>query len=77
MSSSVDIHTDRTIQAIIKNEFEGYTVLMVSHRLEMVMDFDKVILMDKGMVVETGPPRVLAKTEGSRFKELVTNAQGE
>lgn len=70
VSSSVDVDTDRTMQSIIKSEFEGYTIVMVSHRLEMVMDFDRVIVMDKGAVTETGSPRALVETDGSRFKEL-------
>lgn len=70
VSSSVDVDTDRTMQGIIQSEFAGYTIVMVSHRLDMVMDFDRVIVMDKGAVVETGNPRALVETEGSRFKEL-------
>lgn len=70
VSSSVDVDTDRTMQGIIQREFAGYTIVMVSHRLDMVMDFDRVIVMDKGAVVETGNPRALAKTGESRFKEL-------
>lgn len=70
VSSSVDVDTDRAMQSIIKSEFEGYTIVMVSHRLEMVMDFDKVIVMDKGAVAEVGSPRVLVEMDESRFKEL-------
>lgn len=70
VSSSVDQDTDRAMQRIIKEEFGSYTIVMVSHRLEMVMDFDTVLVMDKGMIVEAGPPRTLVKTDGSRFKEL-------
>jgi len=70
VSSSVDQDTDRAMQAVIHREFEGYTVVMISHRLAMVMDFDSVVVMDKGRVVESGPPRTLVETEGSRFKEL-------
>ncbi|KAL3293563.1 ABC transporter [Colletotrichum asianum] len=71
VSSSVDHSTDRLMQEIIKEEFGRYTIVMVSHRLDMVMDFfDAVIVMDKGRVVETGSPRKLVETEGSRFGEL-------
>lgn len=72
VSSSVDMDTDRAMHDCIKSEFEGYTIVMVSHRLEMVMDFDTVIVMDRGAVVETGVPRVLIETMGSRFKDLWT-----
>ncbi|KAF6809553.1 ABC multidrug transporter [Colletotrichum sojae] len=71
VSSSVDHATDRLMQEIIKEEFGYYTIVMVSHRLDMVMDFfDAVVVMDKGRVVETGSPRKLVETEGSRFGEL-------
>lgn len=72
VSSSVDMDTDRAMHDCIKREFEGYTIVMVSHRLQMVMDFDRVVVMDTGAVVETGAPQVLVETEGSRFKELWT-----
>ncbi len=58
------------MQRVILREFAGYTIVMVSHRLEAVMGFDRVVIMDAGKVVETGPPRELAETEGSRFREL-------
>ncbi|KAH8903585.1 P-loop containing nucleoside triphosphate hydrolase protein [Coniochaeta sp. PMI_546] len=70
VSSSVDVDTDRAMQGIIKREFEGYTIVMVSHRLDMVMDFDRVLVMDAGSVVEEGRPRELVGTEGSRFRDL-------
>ncbi|KAK3374230.1 P-loop containing nucleoside triphosphate hydrolase protein [Lasiosphaeria ovina] len=70
VSSSVDRDTDRAMQQIIKDEFAGYTIVMVSHRLDVVMDFDRVVVMDSGRIVETGPPRDLVELESSRFGEL-------
>lgn len=69
-SSGVDYDTDRAMQKIIREEFETYTVIMVSHRLEMVMDFDRVVMMDAGSVVETGRPSTLIEKEGSKFRDL-------
>lgn len=69
-SSGVDYETDRAMQKIIREEFEAYTVVMVSHRLEMVMDFDTVVMMDAGSIVETGRPSELIETVGSKFGEL-------
>ncbi|KAK1997544.1 ABC transporter [Colletotrichum falcatum] len=71
VSSSVDHATDRLMQEIIKEEFGRYTIVMVSHRLDMVMDyFQTVIVMDQGRVIETGSPAELVDTKGSRFGEL-------
>lgn len=71
VSSSVDKATDRAMQEIVRDEFESYTIVMVSHRLEMVMNFfDRVVVLDKGAVVESGGPRELVDTPGSRFGEL-------
>lgn len=70
ISSSVDQETDRLIQGIIKREFESYTVVMVSHRLEMVMGFDRVIVLDRGIIVENGDPRELSQMNGGWFREL-------
>ncbi|RYP20476.1 hypothetical protein DL765_002775 [Monosporascus sp. GIB2] len=70
VSSSVDQETNSAMQASIREEFEGYTIVMVSHRLDMVMGFDTVVVMDEGRVVETGRPETLVETEGSRFREL-------
>lgn len=70
VSSNVDQETDRAMQRIILEEFACYTIVMISHRLEMVMNFDTVVVMEKGSVIEHGEPKVLVNREGSRFKEL-------
>ncbi|OAQ97367.1 hypothetical protein LLEC1_01279 [Akanthomyces lecanii] len=68
--SSLDIATDRLMQQIILGEFRGYTIVMVSHRLEMVMEFDKVVVLDAGRIVEDGAPDELVERNGSRFRDL-------
>ena len=62
--------TQKTMQDIIRREFAGYTVVMVSHGLDMVMDFDKVFVMDEGRLVEEGKPMQLVDEVDSRFREL-------
>ncbi|KAK8107798.1 Fum19p [Apiospora kogelbergensis] len=50
-------------------DFEGCTIA-VSHRLDMVIDYDKVAVMDKGSIVEVGNPRQLALEANTRFGNL-------
>lgn len=69
-SSGVDHDTDRAMQKIIREEFGSYTVVMVSHRLDMVMGFDTVVTMEAGRIVEKGRPSTLIETPGSKFREL-------
>jgi ABC-type multidrug transport system fused ATPase/permease subunit len=71
VSSSVDRETEIIIQEIIKSEFTRYTVISVSHRLDMIMDFDRVIVMDTGDIVEMGNPVELVAQDASRFGDLV------
>ncbi|KAJ5973001.1 ABC transporter integral membrane type 1 [Penicillium vulpinum] len=71
VSSSVDRETERVMQEIIRVEFKDYTVIAVSHRLDMIMDFDRVVVMDTGEVVEVGNPVVLAGQAETRFGDLV------
>ncbi|KAH9904926.1 P-loop containing nucleoside triphosphate hydrolase protein [Xylariomycetidae sp. FL2044] len=70
VSSSVDQETEQVMLNVIRTEFRSYTVLTVSHRLGMIMDFDTVVVMDKGAVAEVGNPRVLAARADTRFGEL-------
>ncbi|KAF4152717.1 hypothetical protein CNMCM6069_001775 [Aspergillus lentulus] len=74
VSSSVDRETERMMQEIIRAEFGHYTIIAVSHRLEMIMDFDRVVVMDRGEVVEVGNPAALKGAPGTRFGELVAAA---
>jgi ABC-type multidrug transport system fused ATPase/permease subunit len=74
VSSSVDGETERVMQDIIRVEFGDYTVIAVSHRLDMIMDFDRVVVMDTGKIVEVGNPMLLAGETGSRFGDLVRAA---
>ncbi|KAJ5752420.1 hypothetical protein N7520_009337 [Penicillium odoratum] len=71
VSSSVDRETERVMQEAIRTEFKNYTVISVSHRLDMIMDFDRVVVMDTGEIVEVGKPSLLAQEVGSRFGDLV------
>ncbi|VTT59468.1 unnamed protein product [Fusarium fujikuroi] len=68
-SHSVDQKTEETIKAVIESEFKDHTVVFITHRLDTIIDFDRVIVMDKGCVVELGEPKSLLAS-GTRFKAL-------
>ena len=70
IGNSVDGQTDRQMQEIIRQEFVGHTILMIAHRLSSLLDFDKVIVMDAGRVIEVGKPAELLERVDSAFRRL-------
>ncbi|KAL0264865.1 hypothetical protein SLS55_000818 [Diplodia seriata] len=75
-TSSVDAATDALMQEILRSAFVDRTVVAIAHRLNTILDFDRVVVMERGEIVEVGSPRVLLDTEGSLFKALL-EAQGQ
>ena len=64
-TASVDLNTDAIVQAMLRREFQTATVITIAHRLETVLDYDVVVVMDKGKVVEVGDPRTLLNSGGA------------
>ncbi|KAA8575989.1 hypothetical protein EYC84_006152 [Monilinia fructicola] len=69
-TSSVDSETDKLMQKVIREVFEGCTILAVAHRLDTITDFDRIVLLGKGEVVESGRFEDLMRREGGAFREL-------
>lgn len=70
MTSSVDALTEEKMISVIKDEFAESTVIAVAHRLQTIRDFDKVVVMDKGQIVEVGKPSDLLAKEGGYFRTM-------
>ncbi|CRG91117.1 hypothetical protein PISL3812_08165 [Talaromyces islandicus] len=72
-TSAVDMDTDALIQRSIRSEFgrNATTLLVIAHRLSTIADFDRILVMDAGKVVEFGAPRDLMGIEGGVFRSLV------
>ncbi|KAJ3392648.1 Canalicular multispecific organic anion transporter 2 [Chytriomyces hyalinus] len=70
-SSAVDTQSDLLIQKVIKSQFSESTVISIAHRLNTIMDADRVMVLDAGRVVELGSPSNLLQIEGGVFRRLV------
>ncbi|KUJ07957.1 putative ATP-binding cassette transporter [Mollisia scopiformis] len=68
-TSSVDTKSDDLMQQVIRKEFVGCTVIAVAHRLDTIMDFDRIALLSKGSLVEFDSPQALM-ARPSAFREL-------
>ncbi|XP_051631203.1 multidrug resistance-associated protein 1 isoform X8 [Manacus candei] len=63
-TAAVDLETDKLIQSTIKSQFEECTVLTIAHRLNTIMDYTRVLVLERGEVVECGSPEQLLRERG-------------
>jgi ABC-type multidrug transport system fused ATPase/permease subunit len=64
-TASVDNETDALIQQTIRTQFKDCTILTIAHRLHTIVDSDRIMVMDKGLLAEMDDPQVLiAKPDG-------------
>ncbi|CCD53931.1 similar to ABC transporter [Botrytis cinerea T4] len=70
VTSNVDSASEEIMLRILDEDFKGWTVLAVAHRLGTIRSYDRVLVLDKGSVVEDGAPEDLIRKEGGLFKEL-------
>lgn len=73
-TAAVDLETDDLIQKTIRSEFKDCTVLTIAHRLNTIMDSDRVIVLDKGNIVEFDPPATLLQNKQSIFYGMAKDA---
>ncbi|XP_063702153.1 multidrug resistance-associated protein 1 isoform X3 [Culicoides brevitarsis] len=73
-TAAVDLETDDLIQRTIRTEFKDCTILTIAHRLNTIMDSDRVIVLDQGKMVEFAPPEDLLKHKKSIFYGMAKDA---
>lgn len=68
-TAAVDVETDKRVQEVIRKEFAARTVITIAHRLNTIVDSDRVVVLSFGEVVECDNPQVLMARE-SEFQKL-------
>jgi ABC-type multidrug transport system fused ATPase/permease subunit len=69
-TSNVDHDTDRKIQETIRSEFKHAAILCVAHRLRSIADYDRILVLDEGKVIEFDTPHRLITQDGSAFQNM-------
>ena len=64
-TASIDLKTDNLIQKMISEEFKNTTVITIAHRLNTIINYDKILVLDKGEVQEYNSPKALVNDENS------------
>ncbi|XP_046325609.2 multidrug resistance-associated protein 1-like [Haliotis rufescens] len=73
-TAAVDMETDDLIQQTIRSEFKDCTVLTIAHRLNTVMDYDRILVLEQGCVVEYDSPGNLLLQPNSIFCKMAKDA---
>lgn len=72
-TSYIDVNSVRVIRQIIKDKFSDSTILTIAHRFETIIDSDYVLMLNKGELIEFGPPQSLLQDKNSEFSEFCEN----
>ena len=76
-TSSVDVKTDATVQKTIRSVLKDATVIVIAHRINTIIDFDSIAVLDEGRVAEFGPPADLLDNKEGIFYNLVASTGKE
>lgn len=66
-TANVDHKTDQLIQETIRTKFQQCTVITIAHRLNTVIDYDRVLVLENGQVVEFDNPKLLLRNKEGLF----------
>ncbi|KAF9114127.1 hypothetical protein BGX27_000106 [Mortierella sp. AM989] len=73
-TAAIDVETDNAIQRALRREFTGCTVLTIAHRINTIMDSDRILVLDKGQVAEYDSPQKLLQNKESIFYSLAAKS---
>ncbi|XP_072021820.1 ATP-binding cassette sub-family C member 5-like [Amphiura filiformis] len=72
-TAAIDTETDSLVQSTIREAFSDCTLLTIAHRLQTVLDSDKIMVIDNGKVAEFDTPSNLLADSSSHFSIMVAN----
>ncbi|GJN90292.1 hypothetical protein Rhopal_003300-T1 [Rhodotorula paludigena] len=75
-SASLDHALDAQLQRVIREEFRDAAVLTIAHRLRTVVDYDRIVVLDAGRIVELDTPEVLLANKDGVFRRMWEESGG-
>eukprot|EP00814_Leptocylindrus_danicus_P003411 CAMPEP_0116018752 /NCGR_PEP_ID=MMETSP0321-20121206/8831_1 /TAXON_ID=163516 /ORGANISM="Leptocylindrus danicus var. danicus, Strain B650" /LENGTH=501 /DNA_ID=CAMNT_0003489197 /DNA_START=74 /DNA_END=1576 /DNA_ORIENTATION=- len=72
-TANVDNRTDQLLQGAVAKTFEGSTIIAVAHRLDTIIEYDRILVLGDGKVLEFGTPVELLNIKDGHFSSLVND----
>jgi ATP-binding cassette subfamily C (CFTR/MRP) protein 1 len=69
-TANIDYQTEENIQKSLSEYFKNSTIITIAHRIKTIMDYDRIMVLDKGNLMEFDSPDNLLKDENSLFYKL-------
>ncbi|KAJ3059383.1 hypothetical protein HDU98_004633, partial [Podochytrium sp. JEL0797] len=73
-TAAIDYETDNVIQQTIRDLAKHCTVITIAHRINTIIDYDRILVLDQGRVAELDTPQNLLKNKRSKFYSLAKEA---
>jgi ATP-binding cassette subfamily C (CFTR/MRP) protein 1 len=73
-TASIDHNTDNYLQKTIRTSFKHCSIITIAHRLNTIMDYDRIIVLDKGNIIELDTPENLLSNESGVFYSMAKAA---
>ena len=70
-TSSLDSESERLVQEALDKLMVGRTSIVIAHRLSTIRNADRILVLDKGRIIESGPHRELLEREGGMYRNLL------
>ena len=74
-TAALDAANDAAVQRAIRSCFRGASTLTIAHRLGTILDSDRVLVLEQGLIAELGTPHELQTREGGIFRTMVLESK--
>jgi ABC-type multidrug transport system fused ATPase/permease subunit len=67
-TAAIDVETDSIIQSAIRSDLTQCTILTIAHRINTISDYDRIMVLDQGTIVEFDTPKILIERKGPFYR---------
>jgi ATP-binding cassette subfamily C (CFTR/MRP) protein 1 len=73
-TANIDLKTEEVIQQAIKTSFHNTTIITIAHRIKTILDYDKILVLQDGKILEYDSSTNLIENKHSAFSALLSKS---